>query len=538
MLNKKVLIKIFSVFLMIVPMATVSVAQIPNDPNGLLADIPEPPGAKTELPSPIPMVYQFMGALMDGNYDVCLSNFDVETFLKLLYGNGLKRLEKEERRELLSYQIQTHRSEFRFLAKVMNRVAGGARIDYSDPRYHGKVQSKVVVRLDTNRGRFEFHVFCCYSRGRWYVYDYILNNQRLTRTFRDNIKGVNASKYLESLRPFYGETRGTRPLRNKEYEFSMLIPSNYQLQENVSPTLLATLSALNGQFLLHVQAAKYDTPQTLAQVGKAIKETLMPFNPRLYDQWKADIAGVEVGNILFHFTQGNRLLYCHMVLVPLGKKLVVFNFYHSTLQIMKHMSNIRENMIRTLSLPRIEAAGGVPDGGFATDINYPTSSTNEFGDASSVSFEDNSFNEDKTFESDNGFSESENNPSTMIDDSELSLDDVSLDDDSIGSANENSIPDSYEGDSDNLDWNSGSDDISNLRPDSFVEDSDLDNEEPADDYDDSSDTSSSSYDDSSNDMQDDYNYDPTEASGGSYGDGNFGDDDYGFDDSDGDEVAF
>lgn len=528
MLNKKVLTKVFLVFLMIVPMATVSVAQIPNDPHGLLADIPEPPGAKTELPSPIPMVYRFMDALMDGNYDVCLSNFEVETFLKLLYGGGLNRLELEERRELLSYQIQTHRSEFRFLSKVMNRVAAGAKIDYSDPRYHGKVQSKVIIRLDTNRGRFDFQVFCCYTKGRWYVYDYVLNNQRLTQTFRDSIQNVSASKYLETLRPYYSPLKGTRPLRNKEYEFSMLVPSTYELHENVSPTLLATLTALNGQFLLHVQAANYDQPQTLAQVGKSIKETLMPFNPRLYDQWKADIAGVEIGNILFHFTQGNRLLFCHMVLIPLGKKLVVLNFYHSTLQIMKHMTNIRENMVRSLTLPRIEAAGGVPTGGFATDINYP-GSDNDFGDASSVSFEDNSFNNDTTFDNDNGFSQSTNTPSEM-DDEDLSAS-INLDEEST----ETNIPTSFDDDEDdNFDWNSGTsddssssdDDVDMLRPDSYVEDSDEDS---------GNDSSDDSSDDSDSSEEEDSGYDPTQA--GSYGDGNFGDDDdYGFDD--GEEVAF
>ena len=77
MRNKNLLIKILFALMLIVPMAKVSVAQINNSQKGLLADIPEPPNAKTELPSPIPMVYQFMGALMDGEYDVCLSNFDV-----------------------------------------------------------------------------------------------------------------------------------------------------------------------------------------------------------------------------------------------------------------------------------------------------------------------------------------------------------------------------------------------------------------------------------------------------------------------------
>ncbi len=529
MLNKKVL-TIFLVFLMIVPLATVSVAQNRKDMSGLLADIPEPPGAKTELPSPVPMVYQFMGALMDGNYDVCLSNFDVQTFLNLLFGNGvLGRLEKDEYNELLSYQIQSHRNEFRFLSKVMNRVAGGAKIDYSDPRYHGKVQSKITVRLDTNRGRFDFQVFCYYSRNRWYVYDYILNEQRLTKTFKEGLQGISVSSYLESLRPFYAPLRGTRPLRNKDYEFSMLVPNNYELHENISPSLLATLSTLNGQFLLHVQAANYETPQNLAQVGKAIKETLMPFEPRLFDQWKGEVAGVEVGNVLFHFQQGNRRLYCHMLLIPLGKKLVVMNFYHSTLQLMKHMSNIREQMIRTLTLPRIEAAGGIMPGEIPDELTI-NSSGNEFGDGNSFSssssddsfdtsssFEDNSFNDDSTFDDDNGFSSSDNEPS--VDDS-----------------SDSDIPSSFDNDNsddgDNLDWEESSDTSSDswgddessglddLRPDSFVDDSSEDE----------------NTDDSSED-EEDVQMPSSPPPPDSYGDGNFGsDDDYGFDAED--DVEF
>lgn len=523
MLNKKVLIKALLVFCFIVPMATVSVAQINHDVKGLLDDIPEPPGAKTELPSPIPMVYQFMGALMDGEYDICLSNFDVRTFLKLLYGKAILRLEKDEQKELFSYQIQTHRNEFRFLSKIMNRVAAGAKIEYSNPRYHGKVQAKVVVRLDTNRGRFDFQVFCCYSKGRWFVYDYILNNQRLTQTFRDGIQGISVSKYLDSLKPFYGSQKGTRPLRSKEFEFSMLVPNDYELHENVSPTLLATLSALNGQFLLHVQAATYDSPQTLAQVGKAIKETLMPFNPRLYDQWKGDIAGVEVGNILFHFTQGNRLLYCHMVLIPLGKKLVAFNFYHSNLQIMKHMSNIRETMIRSLSLPRIEAAGGIMPGEIPDEI---TLNGNEFGDGSSLdseppAFDENAFSNDTTFDDENSFSESDNTPSTT-DDSEVT------DDTNIPTSFDDEEDDNLDWDStptvDNGDTSSGEDDIDMLRPDSFVDDSEEESEE-----------SGSSNDETASDAPDYSKAD--QVVGGGYGDGNFGDDDdYAFDD--GDEVEF
>lgn len=509
MLNKNLLTKILVALLMIVPMAKVSVAQINRTQRGLLADIPEPPDARTELPSPVPMVYTFMGALMDGEYDACLSNFDVQTFLELLYGKNLTRLDQDELNELFSYQIQTHRNEFRFLSKVMNRVANGARIDYSDPRYNGKAQCKVVIRLDTNRGRFDYEVFCRYTRGRWFVYDYVLNKQRLTQVFRDSVKGVSVTRYLDSLRPFYGPIKGTRPLRNKEYEFSMFVPTNYQLREKISPNLLATLSGLEGQFLLQVQAANYDTPQTLAQVGKAIKDTLMPFNPRLYDQWKGDVAGVEIGNVLFHFTQGNRILYCHMVLIPLGKKLVVMNFYHSTLQIMKHMTNIRETILRSLSLPKAEAAGGLMPGQFVEDIKI-NETGNEFGDTSSfdvnsVAFDDNAFNEDTTFDNENSFSQSENNPSEEDIPSSFSTDSNLDSDDGFGDEED-----------DNLGWEGGAssdDDSEMLRPDTYVQDSDESEEEEEEEE------------------------QPQLPTTGSYGDGHFGDDDdYNFDD--GEEVAF
>lgn len=509
--------------MLVVPLAKVAVAQInTNETKGLLDDIPEPPNARTELPSPVPMVYKFMGALMDGEYDICLSNFDVQTFLELLYGKQYTRLEKEEYNELFSYQIQTHRNEFRFLSKIMNRVANGATIDYSNPRYNGKKQCKVVIRLDTNRGRFDYQVFCRYTRGRWYVYDYILNNQRLTQIFRDSVRGLSVNRYLDLLRPYYAPIQGTRPVRNKDYEFSIFVPSKYELRERISPTLLATLSALNGQFLLHIQAANYETPQTLAQVGKAIKDTLMPFNPRLYDQWKADVAGVEVGNILFHFTQGNRILYCHMVLIPLGKRLVVFNFYHSTLQIMKHMTNVRDSIIRSLTLPRIEAAGGVMPGEFADDITFATG--NEFDDEEETSFDD-----DTTFDNENTFSASENNPSVEEDeeveieepqDNNESSNDESEDSDDIPSSFGNVDEESSFDDDDNFDWegatsdsSSDDDEMEMLRPDTYTDDSSEEEEEEIER--------------------------PTSIpkSGGGYGDGHFDDDDdYGFDD--GEEVAF
>lgn len=357
------------------------------DSDALLVDIPEPPGARSELPSPVPMVYQFMGALMDGEFDICLANFDVDTFLGILFDRQLKRMSPEERKELYSFQIQSHRNEFRFLAKVMNRVANGAKISYSDPRYHKKVQSKIVIRLHTNRGKFEFIVYCRYSKNRWIVYDYVLNGQRLSKIFRDALQGVGVDSYASGLRPFYGEKRGFRPLKNKEFDFSIMLPTDFQVRENVSPALLASAGAFKGQFLLHIQAATYEETQTLTQVGKAIKETLMPFSPRLYDQWKSELAGVEIGNVLFHFIKNNRRLFTHMVIIPLGKKLIVLNFYHGSLQLMKNMTNLREKIMETISLPKLEALGGVLPGEIPDELTL-SASGDELGLDDGDGFED------------------------------------------------------------------------------------------------------------------------------------------------------
>jgi len=380
MVAKKALTLLSAVVFMVLALVPVSFAQGP-DPDGLLVDIPEPPGARSELPTPIPMVYEFMGGLMAGEYDICLANFDVATFLKLIFDRQLQRMDPAEYRELFSFQIQTQRNEFRFLSKIMNRVAGGAKIDYSNPRYHKQVQSKVVVKIDTTQGKFEFVVYCYYIKDRWYIYDYVLNNQRLTDTFRNALKGVGIDNYVAGLRPFYGEKRGFRPIRNKEFEFSVMVPSDYLTRENLSPALLASVGAFDGQFLMHVQAATYDEPQNLSQVGKAIKESLMPFQPRLFDQWKSELAGVEIGHVLFHFLKNNRRLFTHMVLIPLGKKLVVLNFYHGSLQLMKHMTNMRERIIESLSLPKIEAVGGILPGEIPDELTV--NGANEFGEIDS-----------------------------------------------------------------------------------------------------------------------------------------------------------
>ncbi len=160
-----------------------------------------------------------------------------------------------------------------------------------------------------------------------------------------------------------------------------MVPSDYLIRENVSPALLASVGAFDGQFLMHVQAATYDEPQNLTQVGKAIKESLMPFQPRLFDQWKSELAGVEIGHVLFHFLKNNRRLFTHMVLIPLGKKLVVLNFYHGSLQLMKHMTNMRERIIESLSLPKIEAVGGILPGEIPDELTV--NGANEFGEIDS-----------------------------------------------------------------------------------------------------------------------------------------------------------
>ncbi len=380
MVTRKVIAVILAVFFFMVTLASVAQAQI-VDADGLLVDIPEPPGARSELPSPIPMVYQFMGALMDGEYDSCLANFDVQTFLVILFDRQLKRMSPDEFSELYSYQVATHRNEFRFLAKIMNRVAKGAKISYSDPRYHKKVQSKIVVRIDTTQGKFNLEIYCRYINERWFVYDYVLNNQRLTSTFRNSIGKTRIDNYVSQLRPFYTERRGFRPIRSKEFGFSFMVPNDYSIRENVSSALLASVSAFDGQFLLHVQAATYDTPQTLSQVGVAIKESLMPFSPRLFDQWKSDLAGVEIGNVLFHFLKNDKRLFTHMVIIPLGRKLVVLNFYHSSIQLLKNMTTLRDKIMETLILPKIEAAGGLLPGEIPDELSV--SGGNDFGELDS-----------------------------------------------------------------------------------------------------------------------------------------------------------
>lgn len=333
--------------------------------ESLLVDIPRP---RTGLPSPVPMVYEFTGALLDGNFDICLANTDINTFLQILFDRQLARLSQADLKELYSYQIQSHRNELRFLSRIMHRVAPEARVTYSDPQYHQQVQSMIVVTLHTTVGRFELIIYSRFIDDRWYVYDYVLNNQRLTRVYLESLRGMSPRAYINALRPFYRNDRTYTEIRNRDFDIRFDIPRDFEVSENLPGGLLAVVSAFEGQFLLHIQGAEYDQPQNLSEVGEAIKDTLMPFDPRLYDQWTSDIAGVEVGHVLFHFLNENRRLYNHMVLVPLGKKLVVFNFYHTSLELMKHMTNIRERILDSLSLPELEAKGGLLPGELPDDL--------------------------------------------------------------------------------------------------------------------------------------------------------------------------
>jgi len=332
-------------------------AQI-SDADGLALDIPEPPEAKQELPSPIPMVYEFVGGLMGGDQDKCLANFDVGTFLGQIFGPPLKRLNPSESQELFSYQVQTQRNEFRFLSRIMHRLAKDAKFNYSNPRSHNNIQSKIVVNMKTTKGNHVLELYARFGNDRWAIYDYILDGKRFTQGFKDGLGNLKLDGYIASLRPYYDRFPGTRTVKNDEYGISLKVPSRFHLKEKINPNLLATLSGLDGQFLLHVQAAQYSSPQNLNQVAGEIKNTILPFKPRLYDQWKTDIVGVDIGNVLFQFEKNGKMLFTQMVIVPMGSKLVVLNFYHGSLAVMKNLTNVREKILESLTLTKIEARGG------------------------------------------------------------------------------------------------------------------------------------------------------------------------------------
>lgn len=58
---------------------------------------------------------------------------------------------------------------------------------------------------------------------------------------------------------------------------------------------------------------------------------------------------------------------------------MVLNFYHASLELLKHMSNIREKIMESLVLPKIEKAGGLLPGENIDDLTLPSG---DFGDMS------------------------------------------------------------------------------------------------------------------------------------------------------------
>ena len=63
-------------------------------------------------------------------------------------------------------------------------------------------------------------------------------------------------------------------------------------------------------------------PRNLNQAANEIRQTIMPFKPKLFDQWKSDIGGVEMGQVIFQFEKNGKLLFTHMVIIPLKEKLL------------------------------------------------------------------------------------------------------------------------------------------------------------------------------------------------------------------------
>lgn len=329
-----------------------------DDDSGLVLDIPEPPEAKNELPSPIPMIYEFIGGLMAGDYDKCLTNFHVRTLLAITFPGQLKNLLEPDERELYAYQIQVQRSEFRFLARMLVRLAKGAEIKYSNPRFQTN-QCKVVVTMKTTRGIVELALYARYVDEKWQIYDYVLNNKRYSDAFRKGLTGMKVEDYIANLRPLYGPTKRFHDLKNDDFGFSMKIPDFFKVKEKVSPALLYSASGFGGQFLMHVQGAAYDQPRNLKQAAADIKQSIVAFKPKLYDQWKAEIGGIDIGNIMFQFEKNGKLLFTHMCIIPLGPRLLVLNFYHNSLPMLKNMSAMREKMLESIRLPKVEAGAEV-----------------------------------------------------------------------------------------------------------------------------------------------------------------------------------
>ncbi|MBF0501826.1 MAG: hypothetical protein HQM09_16940 [Candidatus Riflebacteria bacterium] len=330
---------------------------IEND-TGLVLDIPEPPEAKNELPSPIPMIYEFVGNLMAGDYDKCLANFHVRTLLDVTFPGQIKTLMEPDERELYAYEIQVQRSEFRFLSRMLVRLAKGAEIKYSNPRFQS-TQCKVVVTMKTTRGIVEISLYARYLDDKWQIYDYMLNNKRYSESFRKGLNGMKIEDYIANLRPVYSPAKRLRDLKNDTFGFTLKVPEFFKVKEKVSPALLYSVSGFDSQFLLHIQGATYDQPRNLKQVATDIKQSIIPFKPKLYDQWKAEIGGIDIGNVMFQFEKNGKTLYTHMCIIPLGTKLIVLNFYHNSLPMLKNLSAMREKILESIRLPKIEAGAEV-----------------------------------------------------------------------------------------------------------------------------------------------------------------------------------
>ncbi|MBF0548637.1 MAG: hypothetical protein HQM08_29675 [Candidatus Riflebacteria bacterium] len=340
-----------------------------DDDSGLMLDIPEPPEAGNELPSPIPVIYQFTESLMGGEFDKCLSLFHTETLLAIGFPGQIKSLMEPDYKELISYHTQVIRNEIRFLSKVLNRYAKGSELKYSNPRFQNS-QCKVVVKLVTVRGSYELSIYSRFVDNKWQVYDYVLNSKRFSEVFRKNVGGMKVEEYIALIKPFFAPLK-LKEFENPEFGIAMKLPETFSIKEKVSPALLLSASGFDNQFLLHVQAAVYDKAKPLKEVAVEIKKTIMPFKPKLYDQWKTELAGVEIGHVLFQFTKNQKVLHTHMVIIPLKEKLIVLNFYHNSLPLLKNMTNIREAILESLRLPKIEATAGeisIP----SEDLSLPT----------------------------------------------------------------------------------------------------------------------------------------------------------------------
>lgn len=329
------------------------------DSESLAADIPEPPDARSELPSPIPIIYEFMGGIMSGDQDKCLVNFHVRTFLAMLFGAQMKELGSSEEQELYSYQVQVQRNEFRFLSKIMNRLAKDAKLHYSNPRFNQNQQAKIVIKIRTTNAEHEFIVYCRFIEERWEVYDYVLNNRRFSEAFKTGLGTMKITDYMDGLRPMYGGNFKFKPFANVDFGLNFKLPDFFKVKEKVSQNLLYSVSAFEGNFLMHVQGASYQKPRNLNQAAAEIRETILPFKPKLFDQWKGDIGGTEAGQVIFQFEKNGKQLFTHMVIIPLAEKLLVLNFYHSSFQLLKNLSNVRDKILDNLKFAKL--AGGVGD---------------------------------------------------------------------------------------------------------------------------------------------------------------------------------